>query len=367
MKRFRGFLIKEFIHIFRDVKTMMILFLIPIAQILIFGFVIKNEINDANVAVLDLSKDNITKEIAGRIDAAPDFVVSDYLENYSDIKEYFNSGKGVEVIVFQPNFAENLYGQNKACVQLILDASDPNLSNLINNYTSAIIQTYIAEQNISQSQNAIIKTEPRMWFNEGLKSSYMFVPGTMTLILMLITAMMTSISIVREKEVGTMEVLLVSPLKPLQIIMGKVSPYILLSIINAITIILMGNLVFHVPIIGSTSLLLGVSTLFILMALMLGVFISSVTKTQQIAMFISMFALMLPTILLSGFIFPIENMPKVLQWLSYLVPAKYYLVAIKSIMLKGVGFAFIWKEILVLFGMTLFFLILSVKKFKLHI
>ncbi|MDD2199047.1 MAG: ABC transporter permease [Bacteroidales bacterium] len=367
MKRFRGFLIKEFIHIFRDVRTMMILFLIPIAQILIFGYVIKNEIHDANVAVLDLSKDNITKEISGRIDAAPDFVVSDYLNNYSDIKEYFSSGKGAEVIVFEPNFAENFYGQDNARVQLILDASDPNLSNLINNYTSAIIQTYIADQNMSNSPNAIITTEPRMWFNEGLKSSYMFVPGTMTLILMLITAMMTSITIVREKEIGTMEILLVSPLKPLQIILGKVTPYILLSIINAISIILLGNLIFHVPIIGSTILLLGVSILFIIMALMLGVFISSVTKTQQIAMFISMFALMLPTILLSGFIFPIENMPKVLQWLSYIVPAKYYLIAIKNIMLKGVGVAFIWKEILVLMGMTFFFLILSVKKFKLYI
>jgi ABC-2 type transport system permease protein len=364
MKRFKGFLLKEFIHIFRDPRTMMILFLIPVAQILIFGFVVKNEIRDVHVAILDLSHDDISHEIVAKIDAAPDFIVTEYLNDYSQIDNVFKSGRAKEVIVFEPDFGAVVQREGNANIQLLLDATDPNLASLINSYTSAIIQGYISQLNAESRQIMFIQTEPRMWFNEGLKSAFMFVPGTMALILMLITAMMSSISIVREKELGTMEVLLVSPLKPFQIILGKVTPYVLLSVINAITIILVGYFVFHVPIVGSAALLLFVSFIFIFMALSLGILISSLVKTQQTAMFISMFALMLPTMLLSGFIFPIENMPKLLQYASYIVPAKYYLVAIKGIMLKGVGIGFIWKEILVLLGMALLFLMISIKKFK---
>lgn len=343
---------------------MMILFLIPVAQILIFGFVVKNEIRDVHVAILDLSHDDISHEIVAKIDAAPDFIVTEYLNDYSQIDNVFKSGRAKEVIVFEPDFGAVVQREGNANIQLLLDATDPNLASLINSYTSAIIQEYINTLNAESRQIMFIQTEPRMWFNEGLKSAFMFVPGTMALILMLITAMMSSISIVREKELGTMEVLLVSPLKPFQIILGKVTPYVLLSVINAITIILVGYFVFHVPIVGSAALLLFVSFIFIFMALSLGILISSLVKTQQTAMFISMFALMLPTMLLSGFIFPIENMPKLLQYASYIVPAKYYLVAIKGIMLKGVGIGFIWKEILVLLGMALLFLMISIKKFK---
>lgn len=192
----------------------------------------------------------------------------------------------------------------------------------------------------------------------------MFVPGTMALILMLITAMMSSISIVREKETGTMEVLLVSPLNRWQIIFGKVSPYIFISIVNACSVIAVGNLVFGVPIHGSIVLLFAESLLFIILALSFGIFISSVVKSQMMAMFVSMFVLMLPTLLLSGFIFPIENMPIVLQWLSVIVPAKYFLTIIKMIMLKGGGFSEIWQPTLVLVGMTVLFLGMSIKKFK---
>lgn len=195
----------------------------------------------------------------------------------------------------------------------------------------------------------------------------MFVPGTMALILMLISAMMTSISIAREKEMGTMEVLLVSPLKPLQIILGKVTPYVALSFINAVTIIILGNTVFDVPVKGSLLLLMGESLLFILLALSLGILISTVSKTQQVAMFISLFALMLPTILLSGFIFPIESMPEVLQWISAIMPPRWFIVIIKNIMLKGAGLAFVWKETLILIAMITFFIIMSVKKFKIRL
>lgn len=345
---------------------MMILFLIPIFQILIFGYVVNNEVKDAKIAILDLSKDNITKEIISKLDAAEDIEVVNFLSSYDEIDKEFKANKVKAVLVFENDFANKLTKEKNANVQIILDASDPNLANILNSYTQAILNNY--NKNINKNSSSVnIQVSTKMWFNENISSAYMFVPGSMALILMVITALMSSISIVKEKEMGTMEVLLVSPLKPIQIIIGKLAPYALLSIVNALSIILIGNLVFGVPVHGSWVLLLLTSFLFILMALSLGVLVSTVAKNQQTAMFISMFGLMLPTMLLSGFIFPIENMPIALQYLSKIVPAKYFLIAIKSIMLKGQGVEYFWKELLVLIGMVILFIGVSVKKFKIRL
>ncbi|HOY37999.1 MAG: ABC transporter permease [Bacteroidales bacterium] len=364
MKRFAGFLIKEFIHIFRDIRTMMILFAIPVFQILIFGYVIKNEIQDVKVGVLDFSGSPHAVEMINRIDASADFEVVSRYYSYPEAEEAFRRSEVKEVIVIGSGFDKDLHSSSGATIQLMLDASDPNMANLINSYTTAMIMKYIAGLNNNGISLHRPSVETRMWYNENLKSSYMFVPGTMALILMLITAMMSSISIVREKENGTMEVLLASPLNRWQIIFGKVTPYILISVVNACSVIAIGNLVFGVPIHGSLWLLFGETLLFIFLALCFGIFISSAVKSQMMAMFISMFVLMLPTLLLSGFIFPIENMPVVLQWLSVIIPAKYFLLIIKMIMLKGGGLADVWKPTLVLLGMSLFFLGMSIKKFK---
>ena len=209
-----------------------------------------------------------------------------------------------------------------------------------------------------------VDVNSRMFYNEEMKGVYMFVPGLMAMILILISALMTSVTITREKEFGTMELLLASPLKPREIILGKVTPYVLLSLVNALTIILLGFLVFNVPVVGSVFLLILECLLYITLALSLGVLISTNAKTQQMAMFMSMLGLMLPTILLSGFIFPIDNMPKILQWFSSIMPARWFIVIVKNIMLNGTGFAFIWKETLILLGMTLFFILAAVKRFK---
>jgi ABC-2 type transport system permease protein len=195
----------------------------------------------------------------------------------------------------------------------------------------------------------------------------MFVPGIITILLMLVCAMMTSISIAREKELGTMEILLVSPLKPIQIILGKVTPYMVLSLINAITILMLGYFVFGMPMRGNLALLLLEALLFIIMALSLGILISTISKTQQIALMISLAGLMMPTILLSGFIFPIENMPVVLQIFSNLMPSKWFIIIIKGIMLKGVGLQYIWKETLIIMLMTAVFIGLSVRNFKIRL
>ncbi len=367
MNSFWGFVKKEFFHIFRDRKTMLILFGLPVAQILIFGYVVTNEIKDIHVAVLDKSADSYTREIVSKIDASEFFIVDGYLNNEEEIEEIFKQGNVKEVIVFSENFARDLEHEGSASVQLVADASDANTANLVVNYTENMINAWQRQKFVSGAIPAQIEPEVRMVFNNELKGVYMFVPGTMALILMLLSAMMTSISIAREKELGTMEILLVSPLNPGKIVVGKVIPYVLLSFTNAIVIIVLSFFVFGLPVQGSLALLLFECFLFTLLALSLGILISTVSNTQQVAMFISLFALMLPTMLLSGFIFPIENMPEVLQWLSHLMPAKYFITIVKSIMIKGVGWSFIWKETLVLVGMTAFFLLLSVKKFSIRL
>jgi ABC-2 type transport system permease protein len=367
MKRFWGFVIKEFYHIFRDFRTVIVLFGIPIAQIFIFGYVISNEIRDVKIAILDQSKDIETRKITNKLLSSGYFILSHYLNTHDEIKPAFEEGKIKEIIIFEPGFAEKIGKEGKATIQLLADASDANTANLVVNYTSGIIWDYVQETNRLTKLSFQINTETRMMFNQSLKGSYMFIPGIIALIMMLISAMMTSISITREKELGTMEVLLVTPLKPLQIILGKVTPYIGLSFINAVIIIIVGYFVFDVPVVGSLILLMAFNILYILLALSVGILISTVSNSQQMAMFLSAFALMLPTILLSGFIFPIENMPSILQWLSAIMPPRWFISGIRDIMLKGTGLVFIWHEVLILTGMTMFFMMLSVRKFKIRL
>ncbi|MCD6557061.1 MAG: ABC transporter permease [Bacteroidales bacterium] len=367
MKQLLSFIKKEFFHILRDKRTMIILFGIPIAQILLFGYVITNEIKNVKVAVLDLSKDNVTAEIINKITASGFFTLNKNIQTEKDIPLTFKEGKIREVIIFEPDFAKKLQKENFADIQLIADASDANSANMIVNYTSGVIMNYLAKLNKNADIPLKINVNERMVYNEALKDVYMFIPGTMAMILMLISAMMTSIAVTREKELGTMEILLVSPLKPLHILIGKVTPYLALSFVISMIIIAIGNIIFGMPVLGSLSLLLAETMLYILLALSLGILISTVAKNQQSAMMLSLFALLLPTILLSGFIFPIENMPKVLQWLAALMPPKYFIIILKNIMIKGTGFTYVWKETLILSGMTVFFLGLSAKKFKIRL
>jgi ABC-2 type transport system permease protein len=339
----------------------------PIVQILLFGFAITNEINNVDIAILDHSKDATTKEIINKISASKYFSIEQFIERENDIESVFKKGKVKAILNFEKDFSKNLIKDHKATIQIVTDATDPNTANTISNYVSSILQNYQQEQNKAITINYVIVPQPRMVYNPELKSVYMFVPGVMTIILMLVSAMMTSISITREKELGTMEILLVSPIKPLQVIVGKVFPYIFLSIINAIVIVLLSIFIFKMPIQGSLILLALESILFIISALALGILISTISETQQTAMMISLMGLMLPVILLSGFIFPISSMPMPLQIISNIIPAKWFIIILKGIMLKGVGLQFLWKETLILLGMTIFFMGLSVKKYKIRL
>jgi ABC-2 type transport system permease protein len=368
MKRFMGFVKKEFLHIFRDYRTLFILFGIPAAQILIFGYAVSMDIKNAGIAILDLSDDEITGKLSDKIISSGFFRKTGDLLHYNDIDMIFRKGKTNAVIIFEKDFGKKMISEGKASLSIIADGSEPNTATLVTNYITAIVNDFTIGLSRPVTTNpALIKTEVRMFYNPNLKSHFMFVPGVITLILILICALMTSVTITREKEFGTMEVLLVSPLRPIQIILGKVMPYFILSFINVLLILALSWLVFGLPVKGSIILLLAECMLYILMSLTLGILISTVSGNMQQAIFISLIGLMLPTILLSGFIFPIENMPKIYDYVSMIMPPRYFIVIIKNIMIKGTGLVYIWKETLILIVMTLVFIGLSVRKFKIRL
>jgi ABC-2 type transport system permease protein len=368
MKRFLGFAKKEFLHIFRDFRTLIILFGIPIVQILLFGFVVSTDLKNAQVAFLDLSKDEMTQKVSDKICSSGFFRRSETLLSFNDIDKVLRKNKIKAVIIFEKDFGRKLISEGKAAISIITDGSEPNMATLITNYVTAIVTDFNRELAGSPAAGTLlVQPEVRMFYNPSLKGHFMFVPGVITLIMILICALMTSITITREKEFGTMEVLLVSPLKPVQIILGKVLPYFILSFIDVIMILLLSWFVFGLPIKGSLILLLAESMLYILMSLSLGILISTVSKTMQQAIFISMVGMMLPTILLSGFIFPIENMAKIYGWVSAIFPPRYFIVIIKNIMIKGTGFLYVWKETLILITFTLAFMGLSIRNFKIRL
>ncbi len=367
MKQFAAFVKKEFYHIFRDKRTLFILLGMPIMQIIIFGFALTNEVKNARVAVLDNSNDAATASLISEIESSNYFDIESNIHSYDDIDKSFKQGKIKLAIVFPQHFNEDLQHFNKAQVQLVADASDPNVASTLTNYASAIIQDYQKRVTDDRKLPYRINTEMRMLYNPQLKGAYNFVPGVMAMVLMLVCTLMTAITVVREKEMGTMEVMLVSPMKPLKIIVAKAVPYLLLSIVNISSILVLSVFVLEVPINGSLLLLSFESILFTLTCLAFGLLISASTDSQQTAMFISLTGMFLPTIMLSGFMFPIENMPLPLRLLSNVVPAKWYYLIVKDVMIKGVGFESVWKETLVLAGMMFFLLAMAIKKFKIRL
>jgi ABC-2 type transport system permease protein len=343
---------------------MFILFGMPLMQILIFGFALTNEVKNTKIGILDNSKDETTKAIINELEASRYFDIEEDIPSNADLEKAFQSGRIKMAVVFPDKFHDELLHANKAPIQLIGDASDPNVANTLINYATAIILDYQEDMKGFQQYPYTINAEIRMLYNPQMKGSYNFVPGVMAMVLMLVCAMMTSISIVREKELGTMEVILVSPIVPIRVVIAKMVPYFLLSTINIGSILLLSVFVLDVPIQGNLWLLVGECLLFTVTVLALGLLISSVAGSQQVAMLISLMGLFLPTIMLSGFMFPVENMPIPLQVISNIVPAKWFYNIVKNIMIKGLGITYIWKETLILLGMTLFFMIVSVKRFK---
>ena len=367
MRRFLGFVRKEFRHLLRDYRSLVILIGMPFAQVLILGFAISTEIRNVPVAFHYAGHDAETTRLTNKILSSDYFVATDNITDIHDIASVFRKGKVKLVILFGPDFAKQLHDGEAVNIRLVSDASDANTANLITNYALSIIRDYQQELHHRQLKPAIISPEVKMMYNPNMESAYMFVPGIICLLLMLISAIMTSISIAREKELGTMEALLASPLRSVQIIIGKVIPYVIVSFVIGVIILMMGYTVFNMPFNSKVILLLAEFLLFITLALSLGILISTVANSQQVALMISMFALLLPVVLLSGFIYPIENMPALLQYLSLIMPPRWFIVVVKNIMLKGAGLEHVWKETLILLGMTAFFLTVSIKRFKIRL
>jgi ABC-2 type transport system permease protein len=367
MKQFFAFVKKEFYHIWRDKRTMFILLGMPVVQIVIFGFALTNEVKNANIAVLDNSKDASTTSLIAQLDASHYFAIEKNLVSYKEVEEEFKKGKIKLAIVFPQHFAEDLQHFNKAQVQLIADAADPNTASQLTNYATAIIHDYQDRITNNRKLPYTINTEMQMLYNPQLKGAFNFVPGVMAMVLLLVCTMMTAITIVKEKEMGTMEVMLVSPMRPQLVVLAKAVPYLLLSTINITSILLLSVFALEVPINGSLALLGCESILFTLVSLSLGLLISSGAASQQTAMFISLIALFLPTVMLSGFMFPVENMPLPLRIVSNIVPAKWFYTIVKSVMIKGLGISGVWKETLILAGMMTFFLTMAIKRFKIRL
>ena len=355
---FVAFIQKEFFHILRDKRTMLILLVMPVVMILIFGFAISTEIRNINVVIVSPNQSESVRQIVEKIEANEYFSVVGALPSPHQIDRAMRSDSADVALVFDANFEQN------ASVQLIIDASNPMVASAEMFYLSGIMQSYFANklQGILPPQS--ISTNVRMLYNPQMKSSYNFVPGIMGLIFILICAMMTSVSIVREKEVGTMEVLLASPVKPLHIIFAKMIPYFVISCINLATILLLAYFVLEIPMVGSLFWLCTLSIIYIVLALALGLLISTVVTSQVAAMFGSLLGLMLPVLLLSGMMFPIENMPIPLQVISNAIPARWYIAAVRKLMIEGLAVSYIAKELFILLGMTLFLIIVALKKFK---
>lgn len=367
MKQLFTFIRKEFYHVFRDRKTLLMLFGLPIVQIVLFGFALSNEIKNSKLVVLDYARDEASRAIIQKLDASGQFEIVKRLTSQEQLVRSFMEGDIKLAIVFTVNFYESLLHTGTAQIQILADGSDPNTASTLSDYATNIILDFQTGFINTQAGSYQIIPEVRMLYNPELKGAPNFVPGVMALVLMLICVMMTSVSIVKEKENGTMEILLVSPFKPWLVVVSKAIPYLIVSLVNVSIIILLTVFLLDMPINGSLSLLFVESTLLIITALSLGLFISTLTNSQQTAMLLSMMGMMLPTMLFAGFMFPIENMPLPLQYFSNIVPAKWYYLIVKAIMIKGLGLSAVWKETLILVCMTFFFLFISFKKFKIRL
>ena len=367
MKQLIAFIRKEFYHVFRDRRTLLILFGIPIAQIILFGQALSSEVKNIGIAVLDEANNTYSQEITHRLQASPYFKLKEPLFRYDQVEDQFKRGTIKAALIFPPDFGKDLYTSSGTSLQLITDGSDPNTAKTVQNYFSTMVASYQQELNPTVQLPYQITVENRMLYNEEQNGSMNFVPGVIALVFMIVSTALTSVAVVREKELGTMEILLVSPFKPIMILIAKAVPYLILSLINFTVILLLSVYMLDVPIRGNLLLLYAESTLFIIICLSLGLLISTVTASQQTAMLIAMMGMMLPTAFFTGFMFPIENMPLIFQGISKVFPSSYYYSIVKKVMLKGLDFTYVWKETLILIAMAVIFLSLAMKKFKIRL
>ncbi len=364
MRQFISFIRKEFHHIFRDRTTMAILLLLPVMMLLLFGYAITTEVKESRIAIIDPSQDAATRAMIEKFLHSEYFSVEEITAQVTDPEKFFRENRYKMVMIFSEHFQESMDHGGDAQVLLLADATDPNSAKSVVSYATNILSGSMRERAAGQNIPYQILPEVKLLYNPRMKGAYNFVPGVMGMILMLICAMMTSISIAREKETGTMEILLVSPVRPFYIILAKTVPYFVLSLMNLTTILLLSVFLLGVPVAGSLFALIILSLIYIFVNLSLGLVISSVVDTQLVALLLSGMVLMIPVIMLSGMIFPVENMPLIFQWISHIIPARWYIIAVKKIMIKGLGFHAILGEVAFLSLLALALVGVSIRKFK---
>ncbi len=349
MKQFISFVIKETRHILRDKRTMLILFGMPVVMMLLFGFAISTDVRNVRTVIVLSSVDHQTQQKVEALGANEYFDILYKVNTPAEAELLIRRQKADIAIVFGQDFASK-----RSDIQVITDGADPNMAQMYANYATQILQQ-------SKMNNPI---SAKLLFNPQMRSCYNFVPGIMGMLMMLICAMMTSISIVREKERGTMEVLLVSPIRPLMIIIAKAVPYLMLAFLILAAILLISKFILLVPIAGSLFWIVVVSGIYIMVALSLGLLISTVAKTQLVALLASAMMLMLPSILLSGMMFPVESMPVILQYVSAIMPPRYYISAMRKLLIMGVGIDKVMHEVCVLSLMAVVLLSAALLKFN---
>ncbi|MCF3111993.1 ABC transporter permease [Niabella sp. CC-SYL272] len=367
MKQLFVFIRKEFYHVFRDRRTLLILFGLPLVQILLFGYALTSEVKNVDLVVTNVSNDVLGQRLTYKLRSSAFFNVQEQPLSPTEIESAFRKGHIKAALIVPPGFSSDFIKAGRATLQVLTDGSEPNTSKTVQQYIGAIVQDFQREEQSITSIPLSITPGFRMLYNEEGNGSINYVPGVLALILMIVCTALTSVAVVREKETGTMEILLVSPFKPMMVLVAKAIPFLILSLVNFAFILLLAVYVLNVPIAGSLVLLFVITLLFIATSLSFGLLISNTTNSQQVALLISMMGLMLPTIIFTGFIFPLENMPLPFQWISNLVPAKWYYAAVKSVMLKGLGITYVWKEMGVLCIMTILLLIITVNRFKIRL
>jgi len=361
---------KEFYQIRQDKRMMTVSILAPIMQVLLLGYAATTDIKNSNLAVCDMDRTAESRALVQQFTNTTYFIERYEVGVPGDVDGYIENAQVSVALVIPPGFGRKLQARQTAGVQVVLDGADANSANVLLGYANQIVQSYsqsilltAAAMGAGQRIGRVLPV-PRVWFNSDLRSTNYMVPGVVATVLMIITMTLTSLGVVREKEIGTLEQLQVTPIKPHELIIGKLIPFIMIGFFDVTVVLAIARFWFDVPMTGSLALLFGLSGLFILTTLGLGLFVSTIAKSQQQAMLIAQFFFFMPSTFLSGFTFPIANMPPLIQWLTYLIPLRYFLVIVRGIFLKGATMAELWPQAsaLLIFGIAI--LTLSVLRFK---
>jgi ABC-2 type transport system permease protein len=363
---------KEFLQFKRDPKMFGIILIAPIIQLIFLGYAANFDVDIIHTSIYNMDKSEESRTLLSAFESSGYFSFDNYVDNYEDLQSDLESGKTILGIVIPIDYAEKLNKKQNVKVQAIFDGSDGNTASVAAGYVNSLLIDYSQKVTLKvqkKSGRKIITVNPleaetRVWYNPELKTRNFMVPGIVGLLLMMVTLILTSLAVVKEKEIGTLEQLIVTPIKPYQLIIGKLVPFAILGIVSIVVVLVAMTVIFNIQVRGSYIYLFVSSFIYILSTLGLGLFVSTISKTQQQAMMLAIFVVMLPMVYLSGFVFPIENMPKIIQIVTYLIPLKYFMVIIRGIILKGIGFSELWQDGLILLFMGIVILYISSLRFN---